>query len=368
VSQRAVKCLVQPGDGTAALIKAIDSAKKSVEILIFRFDRRDIETALARAVSRGVIVHALTAYTNRGGERTLRALELRLLEAGATVDRTAGDLVRYHGKLMIIDRRELYVLAFNYTRIDIERSRSFGLILTNRKLVQEAGKLFDADCQRQSYKAGSPVFLVSPVNARKQLTAFIGGAKKELLIYDPEISDLEMIRLLQARAKAGVAIRIFGKMAARGASLGARPLPRIRLHARTIVRDGSQVFVGSQSLRALELDSRREVGVIVSDKAAVARIAKTFEEDWAIKEQAPVSSQEQKDTGSQAVPAGKVAKRIAKAVVQNMQPITPVVAPELGLKAPEMEAAVKTAVKDAVKEVVRDFVENAMEHMEAEGK
>ena len=113
MSQRGVRCLVQPGDGGAALIKAIDSAKKSVEILIFRFDRRDIEAALARAVSRGVNVHALTAHTNRGGEKTLRALELRLLGGGATVDRTAEDLVRYHGKMMIIDRRELHVLAFN---------------------------------------------------------------------------------------------------------------------------------------------------------------------------------------------------------------------------------------------------------------
>ena len=40
--------------------------------------------------------------------------------------RTADDLTRYHGKLMIIDRRELYLLAFNLTSADIGRSRSFG--------------------------------------------------------------------------------------------------------------------------------------------------------------------------------------------------------------------------------------------------
>ena len=36
--------------------------------MIFRFNRREIEKALADAVTRGVHVHALIAYTNRGGE------------------------------------------------------------------------------------------------------------------------------------------------------------------------------------------------------------------------------------------------------------------------------------------------------------
>src|ERR1700759_3169155 len=106
-----VRCFVQPGDGIQPLVKAINAAKKSVEIVVFRFDRWEIEKALASAVSRGVHVHALIAYTNRGGERGLRELELRVLGAGVTVARTADDLLRYHGKLMIVDRRELFVLG-----------------------------------------------------------------------------------------------------------------------------------------------------------------------------------------------------------------------------------------------------------------
>ena len=34
----------------------------------------------------------------------------------------------------------------------------------------------------------------------------------------------------------------------------------VRLHVRAIIRDGTRAFVGSQSLRKEELDSRREVG------------------------------------------------------------------------------------------------------------
>src|SRR5215471_4402947 len=102
-----MKLLIQPEDGISPLVKAISQTRQSIEILIFRFDQREIERALAAAVARGVSVHALIAHTNRAGESGLRNLELRLLSTGVTVSRTAGDLTRYHGKMMIVDGREL---------------------------------------------------------------------------------------------------------------------------------------------------------------------------------------------------------------------------------------------------------------------
>ena len=139
-----MKLLIQPGDGAGPLIKAINSAKDTVEIAIFRFDHREIEMALSHAVSRGVTVRALIAHTNRTGEQNLRKLEMRLLAAGVTVARTADDLPRYHGKLLIVDRREAYVLAFNLTYLNIERCRSFGVVTRSSAIVHEAARLFDA--------------------------------------------------------------------------------------------------------------------------------------------------------------------------------------------------------------------------------
>jgi hypothetical protein len=104
----AVKVLIQPDEGIAPVLAGIEGVKKTIEIVIFRFDRGEIEKALKAAAARGVFVHALVAYTNRGGEKKLRKLETRLLEAGVTVARTADNLARYHDKLMIIDRRLLY--------------------------------------------------------------------------------------------------------------------------------------------------------------------------------------------------------------------------------------------------------------------
>jgi len=366
-----LKLLIQPGDGVEPLVEAINGAKSRVEIAIFRFDRAEIEKALADAAARGVFVHALIAYTNRGGERNLRKLEMRLLAAGITVARTSDDLVRYHDKFLIIDRRELFLLSFNFTHLDIDHSRCFGLVTTNSKLVAEAVKLFEADTKRQPYVPGLASFVVSPVNARKQLAAFLGGAKKELLIYDPEISDPAMLRLLDARLQAGVDIKVIGRVSQAGTKLDARKLSTMRLHTRTIIRDGSQAFVGSQSLRELELGSRREVGIIFRDNKIVGKIAKIFHDDWDAIERASQQPAPQPDVHEEVADPAKVAKKVAKAITKDMpsvEPLLRVVVRELvgedgetALNTAVMVESVEDAVKEAVKEAVRDAVETVVE-------
>ena len=183
-----MKLIVQPEAGIVPVANAIRSAKQAIAISIFRFDRAEIEKALAAAVARGVRVRALIAHTNRGGETRLRKLEQRLLAAGVTVTRTADDLLRYHGKFMVADD-VLHVFGFNFTKLDIDKSRSFGISTRDTRSVQEALKLFQADVTRQTYQPSRSNLVVSPETARDQLTAFLKGAKKELAIYDSKISD-----------------------------------------------------------------------------------------------------------------------------------------------------------------------------------
>jgi phosphatidylserine/phosphatidylglycerophosphate/cardiolipin synthase-like enzyme len=277
-----VNLIIQPDDGLTPLLQAVRHAKTKIDILIFRFDRPELEKALEAAVARGVVVRALIAHTNRGGEKGLRKLELKMLAAGVIVARTAGDLLRYHGKMLLVDD-ELYVLGFNYTKLDIDKSRSFGIVARDPKLVKEATALFEADSTRQPYACNYERLVVSPENSRKLLKEFIEGAKKQLLIYDAKISDRVMVKALQVRAKEGVEIRVLGKVtksAGGGRNIDARKMPGLRLHVRAMVRDGSSAFVGSQSLRKLELDGRREVGIIVGESAVAKRIQEVFEADW----------------------------------------------------------------------------------------
>jgi cardiolipin synthase A/B len=351
-----MKLLIQPGDGIDRLVKGIRKAKKSVEIMIFRLDREEIERALVDAVERGLFVHALIAFTNRGGEDKLRKLEMRLLASGVTVARTAGDLVRYHGKMMIVDRKELYVLSFNFTHLDIDRSRGFGLISRNPKLVAEAVRLFEADTKRQVYTAGHHNFVVSPVNARRELTRFIKGAKKELLIYDPKISDKPTLRLLQERMRAGVEVRVLGCVS--GGRLPSHELKRMRLHTRTIIRDRSHAFLGSQSLRHLELDGRREIGMIFRDASVLKEMIRVFEEDWAA---SVPETQEEK-----AVAPRKAVKKIARKIARRI-PLAPVAKKMVKVISKKANGDLNQKhVEETVKNLVEDIVKETAEHAVAE--
>lgn len=348
-----MKLLVQPEDGIQPLVDALNNAKKSIQILIFRFDRTEIERALVEAAHRGVAVTALIAHTNHGGEKYLRRFEMRLLEQGITVARTADDLVRYHGKMFIVDGKELHLLAFNYTHMDITLSRSFAAVIKDADVVAEAQRLFECDTKRLPYTSENDRLIVSPVNARERLAAFIRAGKKQLLVYEMKLSDPEMLRLLSEKQAAGVDVRIISRGPIKIGTLPVR-IPPMRLHVRGMIRDGHDAFLGSMSMRRLELGARREVGVLFHDTKAVKRMAEVFEDDWS-KSQPAIPN----DLLTAALDAP--AKRVAKVVARKIA-VKPVVEELLdkmidsnkGL-AFEPEEVAQT-VRDAFREEIHDAV------------
>ncbi|HUQ88786.1 MAG TPA: phospholipase D-like domain-containing protein [Vicinamibacterales bacterium] len=279
-----MQLIIQPDDGIAPLIEAMKRARKTIDIVIFRFDIDEIADALTQAVERGIAVRALIAHTNRGGEGKLRKLEQKLLKVGVTLSRTADDMVRYHGKLLVVDRNLAYVLGFNYTHQDVEKSRSFGLGTRNPKIVRDVMKVIEADHNRTDPPSiSSSRVVVSPENAREVLSEYIRKARKELLIYDVNLSDDRMLTLIKQRAAAGVAIKVIGEVEKKWVEAiewRIKPFNRLKLHVRAIIRDGRSAFVGSQSLRKLELDERREVGLITRDRRVVKRMTEMFASDW----------------------------------------------------------------------------------------
>ena len=355
-----MKLLIQPDQGIKPLLEALGKAKKSIRILIFRFDRAEIEKALVAAAARGVSVQALIAHTNQGEERNLRRLEMRLLAQGITVARTADDLVRYHGKMFVVDDKTLYLLGFNFTHMDIDLSRSFGLAITKPGLVKEAVRLFDCDARRQKFKDPKGDLIVSPINARKRLTEFIAGAKKRLLMYEMKISDKDFLKLLNKKISDGVEVRILSRSSAKNSSIPMRRLPT-RLHLRCILRDNDQAFLGSQSLSKLELEARREIGVIFRDKKTVKQMEEIFEKDW--KQSEPAIA---KDSAIAAfnVPAKKVAKEVAKQM--SIKPMVEQVLDKVidsKSDVPFEPAEVAQTVRDAFRDEVHGAVASVLQEM-----
>jgi phosphatidylserine/phosphatidylglycerophosphate/cardiolipin synthase-like enzyme len=174
----------------------------------------------------------------------------------------------------------LHLFGFNFTKLDIDKSRSFAISTRDARRSPRRRSCLSPTSPRQAYSPGKSHLVVSPENARAMLSAFIAGAKKELAIYDAKVQDPSIIKLLKERAAKGVTVRVIGSMKGRDPGIEERR-PRLRLHVRAIVRDGTRAFVGSQSLRKDELENRREVGLIVNNPGVARKIMQAFEQDWA---------------------------------------------------------------------------------------
>jgi hypothetical protein len=134
---------------------------------------------------------------------------------------------------------------------------------------------------------------------------------------------------------------------------------RMRFHTRTILRDRREAFLGSQSLRAPELDRRRELGMFVRDRDIVHSLVKVFESDWAGLD--PVREGSAKEVPESA----KALKKTVKAIVREL-PLTPIVEDALkhavgklsnfDLRSNDLRHNLTDVLKNAVEEAVSGIV------------
>ncbi len=144
-----------------------------------------------------------------------------------------------------------------------------------------------------------------------------------------------------------------------------------RLHTRTIIRDRRQAFVGSQSLRTAELDSRREVGLIVRQSQVVKKLIETFESDWTAKGAGKASKEtDTSDAGPAVAPErDKETQKAVAILVKGLDPLAVsvkkavrIAVAHVGedvLSDKDVKDTMKKVVKKAVKEAVREAVQDA---------
>jgi hypothetical protein len=131
------------------------------------------------------------------------------------------------------------------------------------------------------------------------------------------------------------------------------------------------MFIGSQSLRELELDARREIGIIVPDRKIIASVINIFEKDWA----AAVGPRKDIAPEPPETTVTRTARKVAKNIARDLPPVGPVVErvlkevaredSDVQLDHKEVQDAVRDAVRDAVKEAVQEVVTEVADRKES---
>jgi cardiolipin synthase A/B len=300
-----VKVFVEPDMGSAVITDAINQAQKSVWLEMYLLTNTHVIAALEEAAHRNLDVRVMLETHPYGGGSISPTQTLdRLRASGVKTNSTSPDFSLTHEKGMIIDGQTAFITTANFTLSALGDSRStknreYGIIDSNPQDVKAVTDIFNADWNRDSLQQISdPNLVVSPINSRTDFLALIGNAKKSLLIEAEEMQDTQIEQALTNAVSHGVHIQVIlpagsssdasasnsgngsGVTSIEQGGVQVRESTQLYMHAKMILIDGQQAFVGSENISTASLDRNRELGIIVSDPTVLDTLQNTFQQDW----------------------------------------------------------------------------------------
>jgi cardiolipin synthase len=293
----ALQLFIEPNDGAAPVLSAIAGARQSILLEMYLITDTKIVHALQSAANRGVTVRVLLEPHPYGMSPATAARTMdELSSAGVDVRPTNPIFALTHAKAMVIDGQTAYIMTANFSKAALGGSsstanREYLLADSNPTDVAAVTAIFNADWNRTAPALPDPQLVVSPVNARGDLTALIHAARKTLAIEDEEMYDPASEDALAQAAAHGVRVEVIlpasGGNAATpdeqrltAAGVVIRYDAQLYMHAKLILVDGHEAFVGSENFSAASLDENREIGLLVTDRPIVRQLALTFAQDW----------------------------------------------------------------------------------------
>ena len=252
-----------------------------------------IINALIKAQQRGVNVHIILERNIYGGSKKPQRTKHKLTAAGIQVKWSDPNYFSLtHEKAFDVDGKTLTIMTLNQTYSAYHYNREYGVIDKDKKDNAAFEKIFNGDWHREYYKVDRLQLIWSPNNASCQLLAFIESAKKSIQIESEELNDKMIENLLIQKAQNGVGVRIImppqkNKTSQKHVVKGGVQLrilnnknKQLYMHAKMIIVDEKQAFIGSENLSSYSLQMNRELGILISTPDNINALERSFAFDW----------------------------------------------------------------------------------------
>src|SRR5580704_3735699 len=287
--------IVEPAAGFSPVYGLINGARRSIDVTMYEFADTTAEHDLAAAAKRGVQVHVILDER----EKSLNSNTFSYLSSHRVKVVWSSSRFTYtHQKTVVIDGSKAVIMTANLTSRYYPTSRDFLVVDTNRADVAAITTVFDADFAHRTVRPGDGADLVwSPTDAQEKLLALINGATSSLRIYSEEMGDTTVENALIRAAKRGVDVQVCGenedgeydsaysKLARAGVRISYYSSSTgFYIHGKVIEADygtgHARMFAGSENFSRTSLDDNCELGLIISDHAALSAMARTFAADF----------------------------------------------------------------------------------------
>jgi phosphatidylserine/phosphatidylglycerophosphate/cardiolipin synthase-like enzyme len=286
--------IVEPTQGLAAIDGDVAAARRSVDVTMYELDDATFEAALVADARRGVRVRVLLngGYYGRGGFSANDAATSYLRAHGVRVRASPSSFALTHQKTITIDNKASLVMTLNLTSRYYATDRDFAIADTRPADVAAIERVFGADWSDKqiSPSAGTGDLVWSP-GAQNELLSLIAAAKTSLEVESEEMDDSAITSALCAAASRRVHVRVvmtyddswrdaFATLTACGVQVRTYAQDAaLYIHAKEIVVDDREAFVGSQNFSPTSLEANRELGIITANPQIVTQLAQTFAAD-----------------------------------------------------------------------------------------
>jgi len=121
--------------------------------------------------------------------------------------------------MMIVDRRTLFLLSFNFVHMDIEHSRGFRSNCHEFQIVSGGDQAFRRRPESPTLHRQPQNFIVESHQRPHRALGFYQESEEAVVDLRSKIADKQILKLLEERAKAGIDLKIIGSLGVRGSNL-----------------------------------------------------------------------------------------------------------------------------------------------------
>jgi phosphatidylserine/phosphatidylglycerophosphate/cardiolipin synthase-like enzyme len=284
--------ITEPDQGTTPILTLIKNATNSIDLVMYEFKDKVIADALIAAEKRGVKVRVLINQGYYGKEEKMNEPAYAYLKSqGVAVEWTPKTFALTHQKTLIVDKNKALIMTFNLVPKYYATGRDFGVLDTDQNDVRVIEDTFANDWNNQNILAEGGDDLVWSPGSEGNLLLIINSAKKELDIYNEEMADSVITNALENAAKRGVNVNVimtyqssnrnvFAELKKAGVNLHLFHGEKFYIHAKMILADDLNAFLGSENFSYTSLYKNRELGIFLSDPSITQSLYHTFYLDW----------------------------------------------------------------------------------------
>lgn len=180
-----------------------------------------------------------------------------------------------HAKFWLIDGT-YYISTGNWTVSFFTKNREYVYTGNDSVTYKFLENIFEKDFSHIGFSQISdipPQIVISPLNSREKIEEFINNTQKEIFIYVQSVTDkgvLEDLENLQNNGK-----KVFLCTAYNEENLVSDEYFTIEryfaknpyLHAKVMLRDDGNIFIGSQNFTKNSLENNREIGIFLENRS-----------------------------------------------------------------------------------------------------